>query len=43
MNLDLPCSVNPEAVKATLKNGVLEIVLKKGGSLPFKIKRIDIT
>jgi HSP20 family protein len=42
MNLDLPCSVNPETAKATLKNGVLEIVLKKGRSLPFKIKRIDL-
>lgn len=42
MNLDLPCAVNPETAKATLKNGVLEIVMKKGRSLPFKIKRIDI-
>jgi len=42
MNLDLPCFVNPETAKATLKNGVLEIVLKKGRSLPFKIKRIVI-
>ena len=42
MNLDLPCSVNPETAKATLKNGVLEIVMKKGRSLPFKIERIAI-
>ena len=42
MNLDLPCSVNLETAKATLKNGVLEIVLKKGRRLPLKIKRIDI-
>jgi HSP20 family protein len=30
MNLDLPCSVNPDTAKATLKNGVLEVVMKKG-------------
>lgn len=42
MNLDLPCSINPETAKATLKNGVLEIVLKKSEKSAFKIKRIDI-
>jgi HSP20 family molecular chaperone IbpA len=42
LNLDLPCSVNLEMAKATLKNGVLEVVLKKGKSLPSETKRIDI-
>jgi HSP20 family protein len=42
LNLDLPCSVNPEMAKATLKNGVLEVVLKKGKSLPFETKRVDV-
>jgi HSP20 family molecular chaperone IbpA len=42
LNLDLPCSVNVEMVKATLKNGVLEVVLKKGKSLASETKRIDI-
>jgi HSP20 family protein len=42
LNLDLPCSVNLEMAKATLKNGVLEVVLKKGKSLASETKRIDI-
>jgi HSP20 family protein len=42
LNLDLPCSVNVEMAKATLKNGVLEVVLKKGKSLASETKRIDI-
>jgi HSP20 family protein len=42
LNLDLPCSVNLETAKATLKNGVLEVVLKKGKSLASETKRIDI-
>jgi HSP20 family molecular chaperone IbpA len=40
LNLDLPCSVNPEKAKATLKNGVLEVILKKGKSLHFGSKEI---
>ncbi len=42
LTLDMPCPVNIELAKATLKNGVLEIVLVKGKSLHFKTKGIDV-
>ena len=42
LNLDLPCAVNLETAKAKLKNGVLEVVLKKGKSSPSETKRVDI-
>jgi HSP20 family protein len=42
LNLGLPCSVNLETAKATIKNCVLEVVLKKGKSLASETKRIAI-
>jgi HSP20 family protein len=42
MNIDLPCYVDLDTAKATLKNGVLEIVMKIERSSSFKVKRIDI-
>jgi len=42
LNLDLPCSVNLEMAKATFKNGVLEVVLKKAKSSASETKRINI-
>jgi HSP20 family protein len=42
LNLDLPCSVNLETAKAKLKNGVLEVILKKGNSLHSGSKKINI-
>jgi HSP20 family protein len=42
MSLDLPCYVDLDSAEATLKNGVLEVVMKIGRSSSFKVKRIDI-
>ncbi|MEE9115521.1 MAG: Hsp20 family protein, partial [Thermoplasmata archaeon] len=37
--IELPCGVDEESVKATFKNGVLEIILNKtGDTRPRKIK-----